>query len=216
MGSRLHWAPACPEATDSGSRGVGRGGPGPDFPGQVRSQQVALQPHLSPEILLPESIRFSHFSPPQGLHFSSGYHHLLSTESFADLPASGLVWIFCATGSRKPSLGCLAARKQWQSSEGQAWALWVTLGASGGSSAPLCLCPPAPTPGLSPGGAVGAPESTSAPAQSPQSSQRGPGRQSQHSLSASQVPAPLNKPHPHPTRPMWAHLTVLPVQTRPL
>lgn len=37
-------------------------------------------------------------------------------------------------------------------------------------------------------------------------------RQSQHSLSASQVPAPLDKPHPHPTRPMWAHLTALPVQ----
>lgn len=181
LGSHLHWAPSCPEATDSGSQGVGRGGPGPDFPGQVRSHQVALQPHLSPgipllspEILLPESVRFSHFSPSQGLHFSSGCHHLLSTESFADLPASGLVWMFCATGSRRPSLGCLAARKQWQSSEGQAWALWVTLGASGGSSAPLCLCPPAPTPGLSPGGAVGAPEATSAPAQSPQSSPRRP------------------------------------------
>lgn len=145
-GSHLHWAPACPDAPGSGSRGVGRECPGPDFPGPVRSHQVALHPHLSPgipllspEILLPESVRFSHFSPPQGLHFSSGYHHLLSTGSLADLPASGLVWMFCAIGSRKPSLGGLAAWKQWQSR-----ALWVTLGGEKGAQLPCVFAPPLP------------------------------------------------------------------------
>lgn len=91
-----------------------------------------------------QSVRFSHFflSTPRP-SFNSGYHHLLSTKSLADFPDSGLVWMFCATGSRKPRLGCLAVRKQWaESTEGQAWALWVTLGGSRGSSALLCLCPP--------------------------------------------------------------------------
>lgn len=138
----------------------------------------------------------------------------MSIESFADLPASGLVWMFCAAGSRKLGLGCLPARKQQQSSEGRAWALWVTqtLGASGGSSAPLCLCPPAPTPGLSPGGAVGYRKPPQHQRNLHRAARGDLERQSQHSLSASQVPAPLDKPHPHPTRPMWAHLTALPGQ----
>lgn len=87
-------------------------------------------PQLSPEILPPECQIQPLLSTPQP-SFSSGYHHLLSTKSLADFPDSGLVWMFCTTGSRKPRLGCLAVRKQWaESSEGQAWALWVTLGGS--------------------------------------------------------------------------------------
>lgn len=160
-GGHLHWAPGCPDGPDSGSRGMGRGCPGLHLTVQVCSHQVPLQPllspgipfsprreththtyhhhhhyppppnpQLSPEILPPECQIQPLLSTPQP-SFSSGYHHLLSTKSLADFPDSGLVWMFCTTGSRKPRLGCLAVRKQWaESSEGQAWALWVTLGGS--------------------------------------------------------------------------------------